>query len=263
MIYEINHVGIRTPDMERVLAFFAAFDAQVVFDRTIPDAQIRIVYLQLGDGLVEFIGVPAEAGSRGGIDHLAFLSDDIDTDHARLLEAGAVEATAPKPAGTGVGRISFVMLGEARLELLERDLDMRRPVPAGGLVAALDHFSMTTPDLAAATSFFSDVLGLAPLGQIVADGTVIRRYLGLKADAVGLGAAGTEVGPGAFPCLTLRVDDVDAVLAELARRGLTGLGTAEDSRAGTGRRAMIQAPDGVLLELLDRAPLTAGAHLTD
>lgn len=260
MITEINHVGIRNRDMERTLAYYAALDAQIVFDEMIPGPQIRIVYLQLGDGLVEFIGPPAgaEADTSHGIDHLAFLTDDIDADHARLLAAGAIEQVAPKTAGTGVGRISFVQLGDARLELLERDVEFRLPPLEHSLVTALDHYSLTTPDIDATASFFTDVLGLEPRGGIDAGGTAIRRYLGLGADAVGLGVRGTEAGPGVFPSITLRVADVDTALAELRRRGLTGLGPATESRTGSGGHALIEDPDGVPLELVDRSPLGGG-----
>lgn len=252
MIYEINHVGIRTRDMERTLAFYSAFDAQIVLDEMIPGPQIRIVYVQLGGGLVEFISLPADADVSGGIDHLAFLTDDIDADHARLLAAGAVEATAPKPAGTGVGRISFVSLGDARLELLERDVELRRPVLERSIVRDLDHYALAAPDPAATSAFFTDVLGLAPLTEVEAAGARGRRFLGLKSDVVGIGATGTESAPGVFPGIGLRVDDVDAALTELAGQGLTGIDRTEVSRAGAGRRALIEAPDGVRLELMER-----------
>lgn len=271
MIYEINHVGIRNRDMERTLAFYEALDAVVVYDAMIPGPEIRIVYLQLGDGLIEFIGpsaeernAPAQPGSASdtgyGINHLAFLTDDIDTDHARLVAAGALEAVAPKPAGTGVGRISFVQLGDARLELLERDLEMRRPLPGQSIIRGLDHYSLTTDDFAGTLEFLRAVLGLEPRGGIDVGEQQIRRYLGLSSDAVGVGPAGTAIGPGAFPSFTLRVEDVDVALSALAQRGLTGLAPATDSPLDSGRCALLEDPDGVLIELLDNSPITAGAE---
>jgi predicted enzyme related to lactoylglutathione lyase len=257
MIYELNHFGIFNRDMEQTLAFYEKLDAQIVFDRTIAGPEVRVVYIQLADGMIEFICNPnPHAGWTYGIDHLAFMSDDLDRDYARLIAAGAVEAEAPKPAGTGVGRISFLNVGDARVELLERDVDFRRPVRAGSIITDFDHFAVTTPDLAATAEFFTDVVGLEPIAALDVEGTPVRRFLGRKTDALGLGAAGTEKAPGVFPYFTLRVDNVDAALAELAKRGLTGLGEAEDSRSGTGRCAFIQDPDGVRIELLDRVALS-------
>lgn len=255
MIYELNHVGIRNRDMERTLAFHAALDAQIVFDRTIPGAETRIVYLQLGGGLVEYICTPDPGEDfTPGIDHLAFLTDDLDRDFARLLEAGATEAVAPKPAGTGVGRISFVHVGDARVELLERDLDLRRPPRSDRLVADLDHYALATADPDATAAFLTDVIGLGPLATADVDDGFARRYLGLGADAVGLIAADPVSQTGVFPSVALRVADVGEALAELARRGLTGRIEA-DGAEGSGRRAVVLDPDGIRFELLDRPAL--------
>jgi hypothetical protein len=196
----------------------------VVFDRMIPGAGTRIVYLQLGQGLLEYICSP-EPGEdfSPGIDHLAFLSDDLDRDFARLLEAGASEAVAPKPAGTGVGRISFLHVGDARIELLDRDLDMRRPPRTDSLVTGLDHYTLATADPDATAAFFTDVICLAPIAETGVDDAPSRRHLGRGADTVGLITAADE----------------------------------QD-----GRRAVLRDPDGIRFELLDRpalpsAPVTA------
>jgi catechol 2,3-dioxygenase-like lactoylglutathione lyase family enzyme len=258
MIYELNHFGIFNRDMEKTLEFYRALDAQIVFDKTIAGPNVRIVYLQLAEGMIEFICHPAPpAGWTYGIDHLAFMSDDLDADYSRLVAAGATKAEAPKPAGTGVGRISFLNIGDARVELLERDVDFRRPPLEGSLVIDFDHYALTTPDLPASAAFFTEELGLEPVAQLDVDGTPIRRFLGVKSDVLGLGATGTEKAPGAFPYFTLRVDDVDAALATLAERGLKDLPAAEDSRSGTGRSALVTDPDGVVIELLDRAALSS------
>lgn len=256
MIYELNHVGIRNRDMERTLAFHAALDAQVVFDRTIPGAGTRIVYLQLGGGLVEYICAPDPGEDFSpGIDHLAFLSDDLDRDYARLLDAGAVGAVAPKPAGTGVGRISFLKVGDARIELLERDLDLRRPPRPGSLVADLDHYTLATADLDATAAFLIGVIGLSPLAATGGDDGLSRRYLGLGGDAVGLLGGDADTPPEVFPSVVLRVADVGEALAELSRRGLNDRAEVDDTCGQAGRRAIVLDPDGIRFELLDRPAL--------
>ena len=254
MIYELNHVGIRNRDMERTLAFHAALGAQVVFDATIPGAGTRIVYVQLAGGLVEYICTPDPgADVTPGIDHLAFLTDHLDSDHARLLDAGATEAVAPKPAGTGVGRLSFLDVGDARIELLERDVDLRRPRRTDSLIADLDHYALATSDLDTTAAFLADVIGLAPLAD--PDDGQSCRYLGLRADAVGLIAADAENAPSTFPSVALRVDDIGAALAELTQRGITGVVEAGDTRTRNGRRAVLHDPDGIRFELIDRPAL--------
>lgn len=259
MIHELNHVGILTEDLPATLAFYRALDAVVVFDRTIEASGVRIVYVQLGQGLVEFVGVPAGTAAPG-IDHLALITDDLETDHARFLEAGAVEAVAPKPAGTGEGRQSFVRLGDARIELIERDLELHRSDLAPGLVTAIDHYALTSPDLLGTAALLTDVAGLEPLTGIDHEGAPVRRFLRRGSDVLGIGAEGTARAPGVFPYVSLRVHDVDAVLAELERRGFDGLGEAEDSFTPGHRCAVVRAPDGVHLELLDRPALAPDSY---
>lgn len=263
MIYELNHFGIFTQDDAAALAFYEKLDAQIVFDRSIAAAGVRVLYLQLGDGMIELVCRPdAPADWRYGIDHLAFMSDDLDADHERLLEAGCLESEAPKKAGTGVGRLAFVTRDGGRVELLQRDVDFRRPFDGSGIVKGFDHYAWTVPDLEASATFFRDVVGMAPLAELrAADGAPVRQFLGLKGDAVGLGQAGSARAPGVFPYFALRVENVDDALEELRRRGLDA-GASEPSGSGLGRTALIDGPDGVRIELLDRAPLSPDVFTT-
>lgn len=137
MIIELNHFGVVVRDFEAVATFLAGFGAEVVFDRMSATGS-RIVYLRVGSGLVELIH-PVETDLPDGERHLGFLSDDLDADHLRLLASGCRELAVPTTAGTGVGRTSLVATpAGARIELLQRDLDLR-PRVEGQRAKCLDY----------------------------------------------------------------------------------------------------------------------------
>jgi catechol 2,3-dioxygenase-like lactoylglutathione lyase family enzyme len=110
---------------------------------------LQIVYLQLAGSMIELIHTP-EPGPDAvfGINHLAFMSDDIDTDFDRLIAAGCTAAVPPRPAATGNGRIAFVERADgARLELLQREVEFRTRDTDSGLVTAFDYYGYRVDDL--------------------------------------------------------------------------------------------------------------------
>ncbi|GAA2200025.1 VOC family protein [Sinomonas flava] len=232
MIHELNHLGVVVRDIRASLDFYAALDARVVFHETVVGTPVQIAYVQLAGGLVEFIHDPeALTPLPFGPDHLAFLSDDLDADYARLLAAGCLDATPPKPAGTGFGRLAFVLMPDgARIELLQRDLDLRIPETPGAVAESLDHFAYAASDPDAAGRLFADTFGMQPAGE--------GRFR-FGRDALQLTTpAGT--GPR-FPHLALRVADVDAAVATLAERGLAPERTHDGAR--------VTDPDGLAIVL--------------
>ena len=132
--------------------------------------------------------------------------------------------------------------------------------------AILDHVGIAVEDLAAALAFYRDALGLEirpaeevpvqhvrahliPAGEAALElleatdaGSAVARYLARR-------------GPGLHH-ITLRVDDIDAVLAHLRARGVRLVDERPRPGAGGARVAFIHpsAAHGVLVELKQAAP---------
>ena len=125
MIRELNHVGLFVQDMAKSLSFYRdALGGTVTFQGVRAAGPNEIAYLRFGSGLVELISGPAPDPSWGdrGLHHLGFISDDLDADYSRLAEAGATPWRPPTPAGTGGGRVAFLLDPNGiRVELLERE----------------------------------------------------------------------------------------------------------------------------------------------
>lgn len=233
MIYELNHLGLFVRDIRASLDFYAALGARVVFHETIVGTPVQIAYVQLAGGLIEFIYDPeALTPVPYGPDHLAFLSDSLDVDYARLLAAGFLDATPPKPAGTGFGRLGFVLTPDgARIELLQRDLDLRIPETGGALALALDHFAYAAADAAHAARLLRDVVGMESAGE--------GRFR-LGSDALQLTTPAASVPR--FPHVALRAASVDEASATLKSRGLAVERTHDGAR--------LTDPDGFGIRLI-------------
>ena len=97
-----NHVATLTPDLDRLVAFYAnAFGSEVVFEMAAGEDHPRMVVLDLGAGASlnafevpadDIIGERRRQGGRGAIDHYALAVDSHGTlvgMRERLQAAGA------------------------------------------------------------------------------------------------------------------------------------------------------------------------------
>ena len=260
MIKELNHSGIVVRDLDASLAFYQrAFGAVIVFQSIIPASQTDVVYLQIAGGIIELLHPRTPGRDESfGITHIAFMSDDLDGDYQRLVSHGAAELVAPKVAGTGVGRLAFVSdPNGARVELLQRDLALRSEPVEHRHVAAFDHYSVIANDLDAARAFYGDQLGMATLTTLTVPATGLTiDYLHWDYDVLELLHRPTPSSGPIFAHFALRVNDLDGVLADLAELGIQPQpGTPKEAGTGHGRIANVFDPDGVQIELLDRADL--------
>ena len=164
MIYELNHFGIFVQDLAEALRFFRdGFGFEVVFNKLNEKTNTDIVYLQVAGGMIELLAPRTpSADQKFGVDHIAFLSNDLDADYERLVEMGAGELERPRVAGTGEGRLAYVTdPNGASVELIQRDLVIRRAKPVEHEhVVAFDHYSMYANDLTAARRFYQAGLGM-------------------------------------------------------------------------------------------------------
>lgn len=276
MIYEINHIGMLVDDVAEARELYeAALGGREVYQRTRPEGS-QILYLQFGGGLVELIG-----GSKGwgelGLHHLGLLSDDLEGDIARLVEAGGTHLDGPNPGGPGTLATAFVTdpFG-IRIELLHRPLEFRRTPDRDRVVDTVDHLSIRVTDPEPVLRFYRDAVGMAVLASTVresGDGGTL--HLGFE----GVGKA-VHVRPGEGPAtepadfenetlevhwgpayepgidhVAFRVDDVGAVTERLAGAGYAPEGgSPRAAYSGVGSIATFRREDAEF-ELLDRPRL--------
>lgn len=120
-----------------------------------------------------------------------------------------------------------------------------------------DHIHLRSRDAVAAARFYCEVLGAR---EVRRDGApeVSRVTLDLGGLAVFIEQAPADTGPAAVPPnlgiehIGLAVEDIDAAMADLRRRGVAIVSGVTDVRPGL-RILFLDGPDGVRIELLQRS----------
>ena len=108
----------------------------------------------------------------------------------------------------------------------------------------IHHVSINVADVAEAVAFYTDVLGLTLRTDRPDDLGIGGVWLDAGGEQVHLLEAGPPPGLGQH--FALRVDDLEAVIAELRGRDLT---VSDASKVGTGLQAFLSDPSGNLVEL--------------
>jgi len=126
MNYTIEHATIRCRDLEHTIQFYRSmFQAQVLFRRNLPGGK-TIVYLRLGDSMLELMdfGPAREVGDPRdfyGVHHIGIKTSHFDAAYGDLKAKGAqflVEPFSPVP---GI-RLAFLKdPNGAVIEIAERD----------------------------------------------------------------------------------------------------------------------------------------------
>ncbi|HAV24198.1 MAG TPA: hypothetical protein DCX46_12065 [Bacteroidetes bacterium] len=114
MIHRIDHTTITVSDLNRSVDFYTThlgfkFDHEM----WIPESSLRIVFLRLGDTILELFGVAAVQGRMisdvnevVGYKHICLLVDDVDEEYERLRTAGIQFRISPVTVQDTV-RIAF------------------------------------------------------------------------------------------------------------------------------------------------------------
>ena len=131
-------------------------------------------------------------------------------------------------------------------------------------ILGIDHIGVAAQSIDQAAPFWSDVLGL-PAGakETVREQNVSTLSLSVGASAIELLESTTPDGAVArfirnrgegVQHIALRVDDIDAALEELKRKGVRLIDERPRLGAGRSRIAFLhpQATHGILLELVER-----------
>lgn len=184
VIYELNHVGGRVQDLDASLAFYSGIGAEVVDRLFMTGPRVHRVHIQLATGLVELLhNEEADPDAAYGLNHVGFMTDDLDGDYARLIGAGYAELSTPRVAGSGQGRLAFLSdPNGVRVELLQRSEEFRVPPITSGPVSRLSYIALDAPDLDAAVEFYGDHLGM----ERVPSDEAGAAYFQIGADAVKL-----------------------------------------------------------------------------
>jgi catechol 2,3-dioxygenase-like lactoylglutathione lyase family enzyme len=242
MIYELNHVGMRVRDLSASLHVYVdVLGAKVVDELYVESGQTDRVHLQVAGGLIELLHPhhPRE-GTTWGVDHIGFMTDDLDGDHTRLVERGFTFSVPPRVAGSGQGRLAFCSdPNGVRVELLQREEEFRIPKLEDGPVRALAHVSLMAPDLEAAETFYRDDLSMRPVRTATLEDGGVRSYLCHGDDFVELANGAGLTSDRPIRGIALRVSDVDATADQLRAEGI------DVDRAGA-----FSDPDGTRVELV-------------
>jgi catechol 2,3-dioxygenase-like lactoylglutathione lyase family enzyme len=111
MIKEFNHISFMVKDIRKTLAFYEEYFG-VGFARGlyIPGGHTIGAYVQFGSNMIEFLSpLEPDAKTVYGIAHIAFTVDDVEAESYRLLGKGYTFTTMPKTAGSGSGKIAFLL----------------------------------------------------------------------------------------------------------------------------------------------------------
>ena len=185
------------------------------------------------------------------------MSDDIDGDYQRLLDAGYASIEAPKKAASGKGRICFVADPNGiKVELIERDSTFRIPTIEEGDILEFDHIAIAANDLEAAEQFYSKHISMDPLSRKYMeahDVTFSHLHKGLEnLELMHSGQSKIEGDP--FLHIALRVDDVNAMTEKLQSRGVEfDPGYPKVAAFGGGLTSKFSGPDGEKIELVERS----------
>jgi catechol 2,3-dioxygenase-like lactoylglutathione lyase family enzyme len=187
VIYELNHVGGPVEDLDASLAFYDEIGAEVVDRLFMENSRVHRVHIQLATGLVELLHKEvADPDATYGLNHVGFMTDDLDGDYARLISLGYAELSSPRVAGSGQGRLAFLSdPNGVRIELLQRSEEFRVPPITSGPVSQLSFVALDAPDLDAAVEFYGTHLGMQRVESSADDEVVFR----LGNDAVKLSAS--------------------------------------------------------------------------
>jgi methylmalonyl-CoA epimerase len=270
MIKKVHHVGIVVRSLEEAYRFYRdALGLPLHKEATVQEQGVKAALLTLGDCEIELLepidpegGVARFLQRRGeGLHHICLETDDIEGELAALKERG-VELIDQQPRRGLAGLICFLHPRAHRGVLVE----LAQPVEQEGHVARLkrlDHVAVAVRELEEAAQAWERNLGLkvervfqpagsdVRLASLSAGNAFVELAQPLTSDHR-LAAFMDEQGEGMF-ALSIEVDDLEAVVAELRGRGVQVSDPEPGVWEGT-RLARIsrESSHGVAIHLLQR-----------
>ena len=126
MAFSIEHVAIRCRNLETSIDYFRQmFGAEVILRRE-PDKSRRIVFLRIGDSMLELMEMgpasePAEPMKHFGFHHIGIKTDDFDATYKNLQAKGAEFLGEPFEPTPGIRLVFLKEPNGAAIELTYRD----------------------------------------------------------------------------------------------------------------------------------------------
>ncbi len=228
MLKELSHIGVKTWDLEKSMAFYIdRLGGDVVRDVYSVDGKSRYIYAEIAQCIVELI--PAESENDQGVEHTAFLLLDksLDETFERSVAAGAGVDVAPRTAYSGVGRLCFLTEPSGlRIEIVEREEHLRKDFAGKGWIK----------------NYLYDLLPM-PAGQKDAILKIYREGLGMeqRGDDLIFGADTLKYREGVRPEFVLQARDAET-LAKLAE----GAEIVPDDGEGV----VLLSPEGVRVRIV-------------
>lgn len=113
MLKRIDHTTITVRDLQRSIAFYTTLlGFEIDWEMWIPESKLKIVFLRLGDTVLELFGVAETKGEMisdvnevVGYKHICLLADSVDEEYKRLTDAGVRFRISPTNVQTV--RIAF------------------------------------------------------------------------------------------------------------------------------------------------------------
>ncbi len=258
MFKELNHVAVRSGDMEKTIHFYVdILGGKVIRDTVGADGKGRFVYVQIAEGVIELIkGKPG--GSNLGLQHVAFLVDEpINDVHKKLVDMGYHFTVEPKLASSGDGYLAFFEdKSGAIFEIIERNEDIRIPGLKNDKIEEFDHISIRVTDdtYKECEDFYLNTMGFE-VRRIMEKPKSVMSYYKFGPDTLEtLYSAGRPKDPKPLGHIAMRVKDCFELKAYLESQGVT---CPEPKESGMGGFNILNVtgPDGEILEFLDRPSL--------
>ncbi len=260
MVTSLEHAAVFVRDLEKVLGFYRdLLGGEVVRTAHIPASDTAISYVQIGEGVLEFLS--RKDAPKYGMEHLAFMVDDLDATWESMSADGIEFSVKPKTAGSGVGRIAFLSDPDGiRLELLAQP-KFNRPLSELRMNAHLqdtDHFSIRVSNLERSRAFYEKYFGAVMVKEFrIPEKKMDIRYFACGKNILELIAVddsepfeGNRIGH-----VALRVDNVDRTVEEFSKKGVPVAVEPRDASIGLGRVAVFLDPEDNRIEVLDRGDL--------
>jgi catechol 2,3-dioxygenase-like lactoylglutathione lyase family enzyme len=139
MAFSIEHVSIRCRDLETSLDFFRRmFGAEVMLRRELDESR-KIVYLRIGDSMLELMEMgpasePVDPREHYGVHHIGIKVDDFESVYQDLEAKGADFIDEPFEPTPGIRLVFLREPNGAVIELAQRDPKVLEDAMAKGAV---------------------------------------------------------------------------------------------------------------------------------
>ncbi|MBI2619832.1 MAG: VOC family protein [Ignavibacteriales bacterium] len=139
MLKRIDHTTITVRNLKESIAFYTdILGFQVGHEMWISESRLRIVFLRLGDTILELFGVEELKGEMLsdvneviGFKHIALLTDSVDREYLRLVDKGVTFRIPPTTVQSV--RIAFFKDPDGiDIELIEYEDEKGRDTEDGG-----------------------------------------------------------------------------------------------------------------------------------